>query len=388
MDFHEWFNNSTQQKEILRNMSTDYPNSKDFFIFKENSFTLFELTSNAPTSVNIINLTKPTEQNLFWKNKQTFTIVGVIGVGVIILSAAIVRKIYDQRRISNSLTGSFDIPETCRSLKVEHQEERFLNRADLFLREISSNSLPSNLSKRGIGNLSSTPSETFSESDSSSDFDEVSHKSLEKMRNNIKYSFKDGTEMLSEAFIRALMDDVYTDSGLNNMVLETDILCNTVDWLRQNENPLTEERQAYLQKILNLFVWHVRCQTLDPDCASDTVHRCAVLLGLQIAKKFPENTIIVTGTRKTCPRATFLHAFKKFGNIENGAVASGDRGFGVIRFKSSRSVQNVIDIYKKGEIVVQDVAVSIKILKQTTAHEIPSENADELSKEDLMEANL
>jgi len=118
--FHEWFNNSTQQKEIIGNMSTKYPNSKDFFLFKENPFTFFDI----PTSVSIVNPTKPTEKNLFWKNKRTFIITGVIGVGVIILSAEIMKKIYNQRRISNSSIGGFDIPQTCRSLKVGHQDER------------------------------------------------------------------------------------------------------------------------------------------------------------------------------------------------------------------------------------------------------------------------
>lgn len=72
----------------------------------------------------------------------------------------------------------------------------------------------------------------------------------------------------------------------------------------------------------------VRQGTLGPDESSRCIHECAALLNLNLLNQLPNDTIILSGMRKTVRANDVIRAFRKFGSIEDAAVAANQRGFG------------------------------------------------------------
>ena len=128
----------------------------------------------------------------------------------------------------------------------------------------------------------------------------------------------------------------------------------------------TRRRRDFMQKTLNEMVAMVRRGIMSPEDASRTIHGSAALLGLQLAENLPETTLIVTGMRKQVTTDHVMKAFEEFGEIESVGVSTNERGFGVVRFRSPKSVQRARDKHRYGEIIVQDVAVSIRLLQADT----------------------
>jgi hypothetical protein len=126
---------------------------------------------------------------------------------------------------------------------------------------------------------------------------------------------------------------------------------------------LLHSRRGFMQETLNRMVASVRHGVLGPDDASRTIHECAALLGLQLATEIPVTTLIITGMRKTVAAEDMMEAFREFGDISEAAVASNQRGFGILRFKTNKSVDRAMQKFRTEEIVVQDVAVQVKVLK-------------------------
>ena len=83
-----------------------------------------------------------------------------------------------------------------------------------------------------------------------------------------------------------------------------------------------------MQEMLNKMVSSVRHGVLGPDDASRAIHECAALLELQLASDLPVNTVIISGMRKTVTAANVMEAFREFGEIDDAAVASNQRGIG------------------------------------------------------------
>ena len=102
---------------------------------------------------------------------------------------------------------------------------------------------------------------------------------------------------------------------------------------------------------------------MPPEDASRTIHGSAAMLGLQLAENLPETVLIVTGMRKQVTKEHVIKAFKEFGEIENAGVSSNKRGFGIVRYRSPKSVENAMEKFRYGEIVVQDVGVMVRVLK-------------------------
>ena len=68
-----------------------------------------------------------------------------------------------------------------------------------------------------------------------------------------------------------------------------------------------------MQEILNKMVSTVRHGILGPDLASQTIHECAAMLGLQLASELDEASLIVTGMRKTVTKIDLIAGFIEFG---------------------------------------------------------------------------
>lgn len=124
-----------------------------------------------------------------------------------------------------------------------------------------------------------------------------------------------------------------------------------------------------MQKTMNKMVASVRHGVIQPEEATRTIHECAAMLGLELASELPVNTVIVTGLRKNVTKSDLETTFSEFGPIDEAAVAARSRGFGLVRFISPQSVQRAMTKFIQKEIVVQDVAVMVRILKSDDAME-------------------
>ena len=83
-----------------------------------------------------------------------------------------------------------------------------------------------------------------------------------------------------------------------------------------------------MQEILTKMVLCVRQGMLGPDEASRTIHECAALLHMKLLNPLPNDTLILSGMRKTVRANDVIRAFRRFGPIEDAAVAANQRGFG------------------------------------------------------------
>jgi len=218
------------------------------------------------------------------------------------------------------------------------------------------------------------------------EFDAYKDKNVEKMRSQVQSSLTDFDDMMCQALTKALMDeydvddvdeqeqDIHYDvddltwgcrqSG-DSTEIEASVLCHVNDWMKRMEKEASlEERRIFMQQVLNKIVASVKHQILTPQDGSRIVHESAALLGLQLAADIPEPTLIVSGMRKQVGRRELMEAFREFGEIRDVAVSPHSRGFGLIRFKTPQtSVARAMDCFRTKEIVVQDVAVMIRLLK-------------------------
>jgi RNA recognition motif. (a.k.a. RRM, RBD, or RNP domain) len=119
-------------------------------------------------------------------------------------------------------------------------------------------------------------------------------------------------------------------------------------------------RQSFMQDILNKMVYCVRQGILTPDEASRTIHEAASLLHQPLLNPVPNDTIILSGMRKTVKANDVIRAFRRFGPIDDAAVAANHKGFGLVRFRNPKATQQAMFKYRTSEIVVQDVAVQCK----------------------------
>jgi hypothetical protein len=121
-------------------------------------------------------------------------------------------------------------------------------------------------------------------------------------------------------------------------------------------------RREFMQEMLNKMVSSVRHGVVEPDRAARTIHECASMLGLPLAGDLDGASIIVNGLRKTATKRDLLAGFREFGEIDNAALSTNGRGFGLVRFESSKAAQRAMMKFTNEEIVVQDVAVMINVL--------------------------
>ena len=118
-----------------------------------------------------------------------------------------------------------------------------------------------------------------------------------------------------------------------------------------------------MQEQLNKMTASVLHKVIGPDDATRTIHECAVLLGLKLASELSVTTILVAGMRKKATQTDMRRTFSVFGDIAIAAVAPNESGFGIIRFKSNNAVKRVMGKFRSEEIVVDDVAVQLIVIK-------------------------
>lgn len=129
-----------------------------------------------------------------------------------------------------------------------------------------------------------------------------------------------------------------------------------------------------MQETLNKMVASVRLGVLGPDDASRTIHECAALLGLQLAEEIPEATVVISGLRKKATAQDIINTFSEFGPIATAAVAPNERGFGILRFKSREAVDRAMNEFRTNEVVVEDVAVQLKVIEAGTDNQVSQDS--------------
>lgn len=163
-----------------------------------------------------------------------------------------------------------------------------------------------------------------------------------------------------------LIDDFRWGSVTNDPAeVEVSVLWETHDWLKKQEGSNIEERRLFLMETMNKMLKTVQHDIISDDDATRTIHNCAAMLGLSnvnIAEDIPETALIITGMRKTVTTDDVILSFQEFGDIRHAAVAPKSRGFGLVRFASPKSVQRAMEKFRKEEVVVQDVAVVVRVL--------------------------
>jgi len=205
------------------------------------------------------------------------------------------------------------------------------------------------------------------------EFDHYKDQNLELLRNNVEGNMSGFEGVMSSAVTKALMgdDDAKVDPSElfwgcdghpSGEQIEASALCEVNDWLKRNETSPVERKRAFMQDMLNKMVASVRYGVLGPEDAARSIHEAAALLGLQIANELPMTTVLLSGMRKTVASDDMIRALREFGDIDTAAVASGERGFGIVRFRHPKSADRAMRRYRNAEIVVQDVAVQFKVL--------------------------
>mmetsp|Transcript_16262 Transcript_16262/g.18229 ORF Transcript_16262/g.18229 Transcript_16262/m.18229 type:complete len:803 (+) Transcript_16262:168-2576(+) len=205
------------------------------------------------------------------------------------------------------------------------------------------------------------------------EFDQYKDQNLEKMRADIEENLEGCDGMMSQAVARALIDeDDVTDvpgvlwGGNQNVTgpeIEASALGIIMDWLKRNDKASAREKREMMQETLNKMTASVRYGILGPNDASRTIHECAGLLGLQLAAEIPVTTILISGMRKKATENDIRQAFSVFGDVVTAAVASNERGFGILRFTSDDAVDRAMKKFKTEEVVVEDVAVQLRVIK-------------------------
>lgn len=206
------------------------------------------------------------------------------------------------------------------------------------------------------------------------EFDDFKHQGVESMRASVEDSISESDDMMSQAITKSLMsDDEYfiakydldtlATLHLDAMDYEVSELCSIYEWRRKTQGATDDDRRSRLQETLDKMVIYVRYSILKPEDATRTLHGCAALLGWPLENDIPRTTLIVTGLRKTAEKKVLYQSFSEFGEIVGVAVALKQRGFGLVRYQSSKSVQRALTKNHNDEIVVQDVGVVIKVLE-------------------------
>ena len=206
------------------------------------------------------------------------------------------------------------------------------------------------------------------------EFDQYKDQNIEQLRSDVEGNVSGFEGIMSAAVTRALMGDDYPQVELSSELswgcsanatgaeIEACVLCEVNSWLKRKESATVDQKRAFMQDILNRMVSSVRCGVLPADDASRTIHESAALLGLQLAHQLPMTTIIISGMRKGSGASHMKVVLREFGDLDTVATASGQRGFGIVRYRNPKSVDRVMRRYRNGEIVIQDVAVQMKFL--------------------------
>jgi len=213
---------------------------------------------------------------------------------------------------------------------------------------------------------------------------------LETLRNDLTSSIPATINMMSHAIIIAFSDeyDLYnscnslgqitvgetefshSETSVDAMILEADALWEAYEFMKWNREVRSDDAHdqilSFMQQQVNKMVINVRKGLVPPVDASQVIHSVAAVLELELANPLPRNTVVLLGLRKNVTRSDVLVKMLKYGQVESAAVASGQHGFGVCRFRSTSAVERATDASFRREVVVQDVYPQVLELQKSS----------------------
>ena len=204
-------------------------------------------------------------------------------------------------------------------------------------------------------------------------------RAMQMLRDDVTASIPGTSMMMSHAIICAFSEE----RDLNNMmpdevimqrarvdaiVYETDCLYSAYEWMKWNSESTAHDtmdrKNAFMQTQINKMVAVVRHNLVSPAAASQAIHSVAAVLKLDLATPLPRNTIVLFGMRKDVSRDNLQNALQIYGRIEGVTVASGNKGFGVCRFRASSAMNRALNASFRDEINIQEVSPQIRELSQ------------------------
>mmetsp|Transcript_29636 Transcript_29636/g.62320 ORF Transcript_29636/g.62320 Transcript_29636/m.62320 type:complete len:842 (-) Transcript_29636:136-2661(-) len=202
------------------------------------------------------------------------------------------------------------------------------------------------------------------------ELDDYKNQDLELLRTLVVESI-DGVEgIVSMALTAALVE---TEDSMCWVIershewIEVVNMFETYDWIKKNEHTSLEATHEYFQEVLNRVVLSVLFQISNPVQAARLAHGCAAILGLELIKELPQTVLVIQGMRKLSEldqgKKVIIDAFTPFGDIEDAAIVP-SRGFGYVRFKEFYAAKKALEKCRVSEIEIQDVSVSVKLLKR------------------------
>lgn len=313
-----------------------------------------------------------------------FAIIVIVVIGGILIMVVLV-VFYRQRRRKREASGARPITATTRATPVRRASSRmklFSNRSrksqsDTEMGVVTGQSSRA-LRKSKVSEYKSKASEyrgdpsSVAASGVSIVDDELDHykdRNIERLRTSVESDLPGFEGAMSAAVTGALMGNVRRDSSEARWgydgeptaaQVEASALWEVSDWLKRNDRAAAEAKRQFMQGILNKMVNSVRFGIIGADDAARAIHESGALLGLKLVNQLPTTTLIVSGMRKTVKFDHMVAAFSEFGPIDSAAIASGERGFGFVRFRNPKSAERALHRYRRAEIVVEDVAVQLK----------------------------
>jgi len=208
------------------------------------------------------------------------------------------------------------------------------------------------------------------------EFDQYRNEHIETLRSGITAALPNYEGVMSAILTKTLMGEEVEPVSVKSVLwdcpehptprgedIEASALCEVNDWLKRHETDNGRETREYMQAFLDRMVTTVSHGALNAEDATRCVHEAAVLLGLSLANELPMTTVIIAGMRKTVSTSQMMSVMSKFGAIDAAAVASNQRGFGIVRYRNKTSVDKALKDYRSTEIVIQDVAIQMKVLR-------------------------
>merc|ERR1712071_65261 len=135
-----------------------------------------------------------------------------------------------------------------------------------------------------------------------------------------------------------------------------------------------------IQQQMNKIILFVRRKILTASEASQTIHPISALLGLELDKPLPRNTVMLMGLRQNVTQSDVQNALIPYGQIEKVGIASGGHGFGICRFFSTSAVKRVTIAAIRRELLVQDVFPQIIELPSSAYDTSPRFSANKYRK--------
>jgi len=191
---------------------------------------------------------------------------------------------------------------------------------------------------------------------------ELYSSTLDVLRDEVSSSVPETEEMMSRAIINAFSEDhdssdTSYDSlsaqseaagqGILDLVeFELDVMGEIFSWLKWSREliPPSEYRDQkleFMKSHVEKIFCHLRHERIPKDFASRLMVSMAIVLGLDVSKKLPFDTVIFLNLNSLTSSQDLVDAMYSFGEVSWAAVSTTHEGFGMCRLSCPAAVERV-----------------------------------------------